>query len=94
MKTLFGLLAAAVILSLTLAWLFRYETVVGNEPLTLYALDRWTGEVSLVAPGPAIDSIHSQALEFERTPLTRLGGPSFRERFLESLKSESQSPEE
>jgi hypothetical protein len=93
MKTLFGLLAAAVILSLTLAWLFRYQAMVGNEPFTVYALDRWTGEVSLVAPGPAIDSIHSQALEFERTPLSRLSGPTFRERFLKSLRSDSGSPE-
>ncbi|HSH40626.1 MAG TPA: hypothetical protein VK973_00680 [Arenicellales bacterium] len=93
MKTLFGLLAAAVILSLTLAWLFRYDTAVGNEPFTVYTLDRWTGEVSLVAPSPAIDSIHSQALEFERTPLAGLGGPTFRERFLEALRSDSGSPE-
>lgn len=88
MKTFFGIIAVSVIVSLSLSWTFRYHIVVGNQALTVYSIDRWTGEVSLIAPTPTVRSITSQSLQFVHTPLVGLRGPSYQ---VESLSINTDS---
>lgn len=71
MKAAFGIIVASVILSLAVAWTFRYEMVVGTEPLVVYSMDRWTGEVSFIAPKRTVQSMAD--VEFSHTPIVRLG---------------------
>jgi len=86
MRTVFGMIAASIIVALTLAWLLRYDMMVGSEPLVVYSMDRWTGEISFVAPKQTVQSISE--LEFSRTPLLRLRGPSVRDRITKPLFDE------
>jgi len=85
MKLLLAVTAAALILSLTLSWTFRHHIVVGNDPLTVYSIDRWTGEVSLIAPEPAMQALTSQSLRFVRSPLVRLREPSYGEQLMKTF---------
>lgn len=95
MRTFFGIITLSVIVSLTLAWTFRYHVVVGNESLTVYSIDRWTGEVSLIAPEPVVRSMtsRSQPLVFVHTPLVNLREPSYQDQLLEPLLDDSDSAE-
>ncbi|MFZ0485943.1 MAG: hypothetical protein WAL83_03005 [Arenicellales bacterium] len=71
MKAAFGIIVASIILSLALAWTFRYDIVVGTEPLVVYSMDRWTGEVSFIAPRRTVESMSD--VEFSHTPIAKLG---------------------
>lgn len=76
MKAAFGIIVASIILSLTLAWTFRYEMVVGTEPLVVYSMDRWTGEVTFIAPRRTAQSMSD--VKFSSTPIVRLGNLRFK----------------
>ncbi len=91
MKALFGLVALSLILAFSLAWTFRYHIVVGNDPLTVYSVDRWTGEVSLIAPEPAVRSLTSQSLTFVRAPLVRLRDTAYQDKLMAPFLNESGS---
>jgi len=98
MKTLLAVVFVSLVMGLSLAWTLRYHIVVGNDPLTVYSIDRWTGEVSLIAPEPAVRSLTSQSLEFVRAPLVRLRDTAYRDQLMESFRREpdagGQSPAE
>lgn len=95
MKTFISIIVLSVIVSLTLAWTFRYQVVVGNESLTVYSIDRWTGEVSLIAPEPVVRSMTSgsQPLVFVHTPLVSLGEPAYHDQLSERLSEDADSVE-
>jgi len=75
MKAAFGIIVASVIMSLAVAWTFRYDMVVGSEPLVVYSMDRWTGEVSFIAPKRTVQSMTD--VEFSHTPIVKLGDLRF-----------------
>lgn len=91
MKTVFGIIAAAIIVSMSLAWTFRYEMAVGTEPLVVYSMDRWTGEVSFIAPKQTVQSMSD--LEFSHTPLVRLRKPSYGAQMIEPLLKDTEPGE-
>lgn len=95
MKTFISIIVVSLIVSLTLAWTFRYHVVVGNESLTVYSIDRWTGEVSLIAPEPVVRSMTSgsQPLVFVHTPLVSLREPAYQDQVMETLSDDSDSDE-
>lgn len=93
MKTLLAIVVVTVVLALTLAWTFRYHIVVGNDPLTVYSIDRWTGEVSLIAPEPAVRALSSQSLKFVRAPLVRLRDTAYRDWLTAPLLEEPEGRE-
>lgn len=89
MKTALGMIAASIILSLGLAWTFRYDMVVGTEPLVVYSIDRWTGEVSFIAPRQTVETMSD--LEFAHTPLVRLRNPDYGDQVIRSILHDKES---
>ena len=70
MKTFIGLIAASIILSVTLAWLFRYETLWAQGFVTL-KFDRWTGETSVTLPQDALYTLDQEVFVTVPLPTTQ-----------------------